>query len=184
VTDPDTRSVLEDAPEPGWKDRVSGVKSAARALAATRAAIFREEVAAKGSLFAKSAAGLAIAGAFAVLALLLFTALLAAIFARLLGGPVAGLLATFLLYAVMAAAAGFLSWKGLSRVRPLDFPVTRQEIARDLAAVRPETPHDEEPASPEAAAAEAARVAPEEIESGQKRSVRLDLEERFRAGSE
>ena len=36
--------VVEDAPDPGWKDRIDAVKRAARALLATRAEIFREEL--------------------------------------------------------------------------------------------------------------------------------------------
>jgi uncharacterized membrane protein YqjE len=173
-------NVLEDAPDPGWKERIAAVRRAARALIATRIEIFREELSQKGSHFGKAAAGLSLAAAFAVLGLLLLTALVAAVLARLLGGPIAGLAAAFVLYMVIAAAAGFFGWKALARVRLFDFPATRDEIRRDLEAVREKgSARDEGPASAEALAAERASVAPEE-----RGSPVSDLEERFRAGSE
>jgi len=172
--------VVEDAPDPGWKDRIDAVKRAARALLATRAEIFREELAQKGSNLGKAAAGLSLAAVFAVLGLLLLTALVAAVLARLFGGPIAGLLAAFVLYMAVAAAAAFFGAKALGRVRLFDFPATRDEIRRDLEAVREEgSPRDEGPASAEALAAERASVAPEDQESPVS-----DMEERFRAGSE
>jgi len=172
--------VLEDVPDPGWKDRIDAVKRAARALLATRAEIFREELAQKGSNLGKAAAGLSLAAVFAVLGLLLLTALVAAVLARLFGGPIAGLLAAFVLYMAVAAAAAFFGAKALGRVRLFDFPATRDEIRRDLEAVREEgSPRDEGPASAEALAAERASVAPEDQESPVS-----DIEERFRAGSE
>ena len=170
-------NVLEDAPDPGWKDRIAAVRRSAQALLATRAEIFREELAEKGSHFGKAAAGLSLAAVFAVLGLLLFTALVAAVLARLFGGPIAGLLAAFVLYMAVAAAAGFFGAKALARVRLFDFPATRDELRRDLDAIREEgSARDHGPASAEALAAERASVAPEEKGS--------DLEERFRAGSE
>ena len=172
--------VLEDVSDPGWKDRIDAVKRAARALLATRAEIFREELAQKGSNLGKAAAGLSLAAVFAVLGLLLLTALVAAVLARLFGGPIAGLLAAFVLYMAVAAAAAFFGAKALGRVRLFDFPATRDEIRRDLEAVREEgSPRDEGPASAEALAAERASVAPEDQESPVS-----DMEERFRAGSE
>jgi len=172
--------VLEDAPDPGWKDRIDAVKRAARALLATRAEIFREELAQKGSNLGKAAAGLSLAAVFAVLGLLLLTALVAAVLARLFGGPIAGLLAAFVLYMAVAAAAAFFGAKALGRVRLFDFPATRDEIRRDLEAVREEgSPRDEGPVSAEALAAERASAAPEDQESPVS-----DIEERFRAGSE
>jgi len=172
--------VLEDVPDPGWKDRIDAVKRAARALLATRAEIFREELAQKGSNLGKAAAGLSLAAVFAVLGLLLLTALVAAVLARLFGGPIAGLLAAFVLYMAVAAAAAFFGAKALGRVRLFDFPATRDEIRRDLEAVREEgSPRDEGPASAEALAAERASVAPEDQEPPVS-----DIEERFRAGSE
>lgn len=179
---------LEAVPEPGWRDRLSSTTRAARALFETRAAIFREELAEKGSLFGKAAVGLTLAAAFGVLALLLATALVAALFARLFGGPIAGITAAFVLYLVIAGTAGLLGWKSLSRVRPFEFPVTRDEIRRDLEAVRDEgASPDEGPASPDALAAERASIAPGD-EGGEEDEVDMeeaaDLEERFRAGSE
>jgi len=180
---------LDAVPKPGWKDRLESATRAARALFATRAAIFKEELAEKGSLFGKAAVGLTIAALFGVLALLLLTALVAALFARLFGGPVAGITAALVLYLLIAGAAGFFGWKSLSRVRPFDFPVTRDEIRRDLDAVRKEAPSpDEGPASPDALAAERASIRPgegdddEEDEEDEMRTA--DLEERLRAGSE
>ena len=173
-------NVLEDAPDPGWKDRIAAVKRAAQALLATRAEIFREELAEKGSHLGVAAVGLFLAAAFAVLGLLLATALVAAVLARLLGGPIAGLLAAFVLYMVMAAAAAFAGAKALARVRLFDFPATRDEIRRDLEAVREEgSARDRGPVSAEALAAKKASVAPEDEESGGS-----DIEERFRSGSE
>jgi len=180
--------ILEDAPDPGWKDRIAAVKRAARALVATRAEIFREELAEKGSRLGKAAVGFSVAALFAVLGLLLATALVAAILARLLGGPIAGLLAAFVLYVAVAAAAGFAGAKALSRARLFNFPATRAEIQRDLEAVRAPGPGgDQGPASADALAAEKASATPEETDREEKvgaESPVSDLEERFRAGSE
>lgn len=188
----DSVEPLDAVPEPGWKERVASTTRAARALFATRAAIFREELAEKGALFGKAMVGLSIAALFGVLALLLLTALVAALFARLFGGPIAGITAAFVLYLVVAGGAGYFGWRSLSRVRPFEFPVTRDEIGRDLDAVREEPPSpDEGPASPDALAAERASIRPgddeddDEEEDEEAEAVeRADLEERFRAGSE
>lgn len=181
---------LDAVPEPGWKDRLESTMRAARALFATRAAIFREELAEKGSLFGKAAVGFTIAALFGVLAFLLLTALVAALFAQLFGGPVAGITAALVLYLLIAGGAGYFGWRSLSRVRPFEFPVTRDEIRRDLDSVREATPGaDEGPASPDALAAERASIRPGEDE-GDEEEVKEeametgDLEERFRAGSE
>lgn len=175
---------LDAVPEPGWKDRLDSAMRAAKALFATRAAIFREELAEKGSLFRKAAVGLTIAALFGVLALLLLTALVAALFANLFGGPVAGITAALLLYLLIAGGAGFFGLKSLSRVRPFDFPVTRDEVRRDLDAVREEPPSpDEGPASPDALAAERASIRDEEYDEEDEMRT-ADLEERLRAGSE
>jgi uncharacterized membrane protein YqjE len=180
---------LDAVPEPGWKDRLDSAMRAARALFATRAAIFREELAEKGSLFGKAAVGLTLASLFGVLALLLLTALVAALLAKLFGGPVAGITAALVLYLLIAGVAGFFGLKSLARVRPFDFPVTRDEVRRDLDAVREEPPSpDEGPASPDALAAERASIRPggdeddEEDEEDEMRTA--DLEERLRAGTE
>lgn len=188
--DIDDDEPLDAVPEPGWRDRIASATRAARALFATRAAIFREELAEKGALLGRTAVGLSIAAVFGVLALLLLTALVAALFARLFGGPIAGIAAAFVLYLAVAGGAGYFGWKSLSRVRPFDFPVTRNEIRRDLDALREDAPSsDEGPASPDALAAERARIRPgeEEDEEGDEEEQAMetaDLEERFRAGSE
>lgn len=183
---------LDAVPEPGWKDRLGSAKRAAGALFATRAAIFKEELAEKGSLFGKAAVGLSIAALFGVLALLLLTALVAALFARLFGGPIAGITAALVLYLLIAGGTGYLGLRSLSRVRPFEFPVTRDEIRRDLDAVREEPPSpDEGPGSADAIAAERASIRPGEEEDLDEEEVEevdevetADLEERFRAGSE
>ena len=178
---------LEAVPEPGWRDRLASATRAARSLLTTRAAIFREELAEKGSLFGKAAVGLSIAAVFGVLGLLLLTALVAALFARLFGGPIAGITAALVLYFAVAGAAAYLGWRSLSRVKPFDFPVTRDEIRRDLEAVREEAPSpDEGPANPDALAAERGSIRPGEVvdEDEVEETETGDLEERFRAGSE
>ena len=183
-------TVLEDRPEPGWKERIGAIRRAASALASTRAAIFREELSEKGSLFARAAIGLALAAVFGVLALLVLTALVAALFSRLLGGPIAGITATLFLYLAVAAAAAILGSRTLSRVRPLAFPATRDEIRKDLDAVKEHaTVRDEGPASVDALAAERASVRPDderdddEVEEVEEVEA-MSEEERFRAGSE
>jgi uncharacterized membrane protein YqjE len=188
-------TVLEDRPEPGWKERIGAVRRAAAALAATRREIFREELSEKGSLFAKAAVGLAFAAAFGILALLLLTALVAALFSRLLGGPIAGITAALFLYLVVAAVAGVFGGRTFSRVRPFAFPVTRDEIQKDLDAVKKHVDaRDETPAGDEALAAERASVRPDDpgqddeevAEDDREEGVAAmsELEERFRAGSE
>jgi len=177
-------NILEDRPEPGWKERIAAVRRAAAALLATRAAILREELSEKGSLFAKAAIGLALAAVFSVLAFLLLTALVAAVLSWLLGGPIAGITAALVLYVLIAAAAAILGGKSLSRVRPFEFPATRDELRKDFDAVRNDAAvRDEGPASAEALAAERASVRPGE-EERKDRSRMSELEERFRAGSE
>jgi uncharacterized membrane protein YqjE len=178
-------TVLEDRPEPGWKERIGAVRRAAAALATTRAEIFREELSEKGSLFAKAAIGLALAAVFGVLACLLLTALVAAVFSRLLGGPIAGITAALFLYLVVAALAAILGGRTLSRVRPFAFPATRDEIRKDLDAVKEHAAvRDEGPAGADALAAERASVRPGEEEGYRGIPSMSELEERFRAGSE
>jgi uncharacterized membrane protein YqjE len=188
LMDRDANDFAEDLPEPGWKERLAAVKRAAKALAATRTEIFREELAGKGSLLGMGMAGLVLAFAFASLALLLATALIAALFARLFGGPIAGIAAALVLYLLIAAGAGFLGVRSLGRVRPLDFPATRDELRKDLDAIREEAAlRDRGPASPDALAAERASIRPgerDEDEDEEARATDAGLEERFRAGSE
>jgi membrane protein implicated in regulation of membrane protease activity len=148
---------IEPEPRPpGWREKLWAIGAASGRALETRAAMFQEELAEKGTLFGKGLASLLVAALFGTLAGLLLTALLAAVFSRLLGSPILGILATLILYLGVAAAAGVLGVRQLSRVRPLDFPVTRREIDRDLEAVK-----------------RAAGVGPDETGAGQTR-VRFD----------
>ena len=150
----------------GWKEKLRAALEAGRSLFATRAAIFREELAEKGALVGRGFAGLVLALVFGWLALLLLTAFIAVLLSRLLGSAVLGLAATLLLYGGIAAAAAVTGVKALSRVRPLEFPATRAELSNDWSALK---------ASAVPPAAEAG--------SGPDTSAE-DLEARFRAGSE
>ena len=132
----DREAAATPPPEPGWRERIWDVGSAARRLFATRVAIFQEELAEKGGLLGKALGALFVALLFATLAGLLLTALLAAVFAKLLGSAVLGILVTLVLYLAVAAAAGVFGAKRMSRLRPFEFPATGREIDRDLEAVR------------------------------------------------
>jgi uncharacterized membrane protein YqjE len=123
-------------PAIGWRERLWSVGAAAGRVLETRIAIFQEELSAKGMELGKALAGLFVAVLFATLAGLLLTALLAAVLSKLLGGPVLGILATLVLYVAVAAVAGRIAVKKLTLLRPLEFPATRREIDRDLAAVK------------------------------------------------
>ncbi len=164
----ETSAQQNEGHEPGWKERLGGAWNAARALLSTRIEIFREELAEKGSLLGRGAIGLAVALVFGWVAVLLFTALAATLLAKLLGSLWAGLLACFLLYALIHCIAGWIGWKALSRVRPFQFPATRDEIRKDWAALRLSG----------RAAGEADEPAPFDSDP------EADLEERFREGSE
>lgn len=163
-----------DETQETWSRRLNGFLEAGRRLLATRAAILREELGAKGALLGRGIIGLVVAAAFAGMALLLLTAWIAVALSSLLGSPVWGVLAAFVLYAAVAAAAGIFGTKALSRVKPFDFPVTSEEIRKDWSALRasakPEPP-DPGPAR-------------EETELARSQTLRDDLEARFRAGSE
>ena len=174
----DVRDPSGAPPEPGWRERLWDVGTAARRLAATRLAIFQEELAEKGGLVGKALGAFFVALLFATLAGLLLTALLAAVFAKLLGSAVLGILVTFVLYLAVAAAAGFFGAKRISRLRPFEFPATSREIDQDLEAVRRAAGIHEPEAGGEAVlpvpASPAGRVAAESAE---------DLEARFREGA-
>ena len=122
--------------EIGWRERIWAIGEAAGRVLETRVEIFREELAAKGGLVGRALAGLFIAVLFGSLAGLLLTALLAALLAKLFGSWVLGILATFVLYLGIAAAAGWIAVRKLSLVRPFEFPATRREVDRDIAAVQ------------------------------------------------
>ena len=121
---------------PGWREKLWDVGAAAGRILETRAAIFQEELAEKGTLFGKGLASLAVAALFGTLAGLLLTALLAAVLSRLLGSPILGILATLVLYVGVALAAVIFGARQMSRVRPLDFAATRREIDKDLETVK------------------------------------------------
>jgi hypothetical protein len=149
------------------------VAGASRSLGRTRLAIFREELSGKAAFAARGLAGVALAGALGVGALLLFAALVAALFARLFGSTVLGILAALVLYAALCAAAGWFGWKAISRVRPGEFPATAEELGRDWEAIRSSLVPEEEPEDdlqPEGGPPDE-----EEIE---------DLEKRLRGGGE
>jgi uncharacterized membrane protein YqjE len=143
--------------EPGWRERLWAVGAAAGRLLETRKVIFQEELAEKGGLLGKAFVGIFLALLFAILAGLLLTALLAAVFSKLLGSSILGILATLVLYVGVAALAGWIGVKKLSVVRPFEFPATRREIDRDLEAVKkaarvgqPRTEEKPEPTGPPA----------------------------------
>jgi uncharacterized membrane protein YqjE len=162
-----------ETPPTGLSDRLQRLLGAARRLIATRAAILREEMGAKGEALVRAIAGCALAAFFAGLSLLLLTAWIAAVLSRLLGGPILGILATFVLYLAVAAAAGFYGSKALARVKPFEFPVTSGEIRKDWDAVRSSAMREPPPPSPGSA----------EVPAPVEPTVD-DLEARFRAGSE
>ena len=143
--------------------RLAAARAKAAALAATRAAIFREELEEKGAQAAWAMAGFAVALFFGAFALLLATALIAALLSKLLGGPVAGVAATLALYLAIAAAGAVVGARAAARVQPLAFPATGAELARDA----------------EVLSAAAAPLPEPEREDGEE-----DVEARFRAGSE
>lgn len=180
----ETDDLAADLREPGWMERLDAIRRATRAVLATRAEIFREELAEKGSLFGKGLAGISLALAFAGLSLLVLTALVAALLARLFGGPIAGIAATLVLYLLITASAALFGMKKLARVKPLDFPATRDELRKDFDALRKAPPgSDEGAASSEGLAEEKASIRPGGAGSGD-RAIAEDLEDRFRAGSE
>lgn len=148
-----------------FSQRVAAAREKAAALAATRAAIFREELADKGAFAAKAVAGFAAAAFFGSLTLILATALIAALFSKLFGSAILGIAATLVLYLAIAAAGAVLGWRALERVQPLDFPATRADLAGDFDAL-----------------AAAVAAPPEDDFEGDGEDG--DLEGRFREGSE
>ena len=161
---------MEEREEPGsrrrFSQRVAAAREKAAALAATRAAIFREELADKGAYATKAVAGFAAAAFFGSLTLLLATALLATLLSRLFGSAIAGVAATLVLYLAIAAAGAILGWSALGRVQPFDFPATGAELARDFDALA------------------TAAAAPQDSEGDFEDDEDDDLEERFRERSE
>lgn len=172
------RDVDETAPaeaeQESWSARITGILESGRRLLATRSAIFREELGAKAGSFGRGIAALLLAAAFGGMALFLFTAWIAALFTKLLGGPIAGILAAFGLYIVIAAVGAMLGVKSLSRVKPMEFPVTGKELRKDWDTLRAAVTPPPPPAPPEV-------PEPSHSPAGHSHD---DLEARFRAGSE
>jgi len=132
--EPEERAVPE--PEaPGYRERLRDALSAAQDLLSTRAEIFGQEAAEKAGYLGRGLAAFAAALVTGWLAMLLLAALLVALFTLLFGQVWAGILAVLVLYGGACAAAVVFGWKALTRVRPLDFPVTSAELARDWEAV-------------------------------------------------
>jgi MFS family permease len=164
---------------PGWRERLEAIRKAGGALFATRTAILREELGQKRSHLGRGVVGLAVAAAFAIVALLVFTGFLAAVLAQLFESAALGLLVVFLLYALIAGISGAVGWKAMRRVRPGDFPVTREELRKDwdalqLAKEEEIFPRDER-FGPEAA---------EERDAQRTDLLDEDLEARYRAEAE
>ena len=156
----------------GWREHLADVSAAVSRLLATRLAIFREELSVKAVFAAKGFAFVVVAAAMAVATLLSLAALLTALFAKLFGSWILGILATVILYGAGAGGAAWAGVRALSRVRPFDFPATAEELSRDRATISETLA----PREPEAEAAD---------DAGEPRSLTADdLEDRFRAGSE
>lgn len=162
----------EGAGPRGWRARIAEVSEAGGSLLATRFEILREELGGKTSFLGKGLFAMGLCFALGIGALLLFAALLVAVFAGLLKSVALGILAALLLYGAAAAVFARLGWNALSKVAPFDFPATREEIARDWAAVREAACDAEE--APEAGTES----------SGEDAGSVEDIEERFRAGAE
>ena len=181
------RDTAADAAAESLARKLAGLLEAGRRLVSTRASLFGEELEVKAGFLGKGCAGLSLAAAFVFLALLLFTAFIAALFTSLLGGPVAGIAAALGLHVFIAAAVGYFGVRQMSRVKPFEFPVTSGEVRKDMAAIKaaafpqPPAPPPEEnrpvPARP-AAPPQRMREGPGPVPATD------DLEARFREGSE
>lgn len=179
------RDAAEADAETLWR-KLGGLLEAGRRLLSTRASLLREELEVKAGFLGKGCAGLSLAAAFVFLALLLFTAFIAALFTSLLGGPVAGIAAAFGLHVLIAAVIGYIGVRHMSRVKPFEFPVTSEEVRKDMAALKaaaspepPAQPPSEKLPVPVPAPGEPPPPAdPRGTPSAE------DLEARFRAGSE
>jgi len=168
--------------EPGYRERLRDALSAARDLFSTRAEIFGQEASEKAGYLGRGLAAFAAALLTGWLAMLLLAALLVALFTLLFGQVWAGILATLVLYGGACAAAIVFGWKSLTKVRPLDFPVTSAELARDWEAVsRSLQTESEEALSGDGGRPRgpgSARVRPQSGYSAD------DVEARFREGAE
>ena len=151
----------DDLKPPGLRERLAAAWIAGRDLVATRREIFGEELSEQLSRIARGAIGFGLALALGGIAILLVIA----VFATLFGSAWAGILATLVLYLIGIAGAAFYGWKSVEKVR-FDFPATRQGLAEDWAAVK------------------GAVAPPAEPGEGARSLEEIDVEQRFRAGSE
>ena len=155
----------------GWREHLADVSAAVSRVVATRLAIFREEASVKAVLVAKGFAFVVVAAAMAVATLLSAAALIAAVFAKLFGSWILGILATVVLYGAGAGGAAWAGFRALTRVRPFEFPATAEELSRDGEAIA--SALGPPPSDATIDATESRRDTPVD-----------DLEDRFRAGSE
>ncbi|MEP6993389.1 MAG: phage holin family protein [Acidobacteriota bacterium] len=176
--------IPDEESERSWGERIADVAEVWRALARTRLAIFREELSEKLAFVLKGAVSIAIAAFLAAGALLLLAAFLAVLLAQVLGNVALGILATFLLFGIGAGVAAIMGWKALTRVRPLEFPVARDELSRDWEAVRVALSPDV--ASPGGDPGPYDQPVPTGQGPGapKKTEALEDMEERYRAGAE
>jgi hypothetical protein len=179
--EPEEKDALEQG-TPGYRERLRDALSAARDLLSTRAEIFGQEAAGKAGYLGRGLAAFAAALVTGWLAMLLLAALLVALFTLLFGQVWAGILATLFLYGGACTAAVVFGWKALTKVRPLDFPVTSAELTRDWEAVsRSLQKESEEVLSGDGGrprAPDSARARPHTENSAD------DVEARFREGAE
>jgi uncharacterized membrane protein YqjE len=119
-----------------WADRLGNAAAQAGDLLKTRLEIFREEAVQKAEHAARGATGMAIGIGLAACALMLLAALIVALLTKLFGSLIVGILGAFVIYAVGAVLFGLQAWKSFARVRPGEFPATRDELLRDAEAVR------------------------------------------------
>jgi uncharacterized membrane protein YqjE len=167
--------IPDEESQRSWGERIAEVIDTWSALAQTRLAILREELAEKQSFFFKGAIAIAIAVGLAAGALLLLAAFLAAVLAQAFSSVALGILATLVLYVAGAGTAAWIGWRTLSRVRPFRFPAAQEELSRDWHAVRASWSHD--------GLTEDGGTRVEGM-SRTREAVPEDLEERFRAGAE
>jgi len=155
----------EELKPPGLRERLAAAWIAGRDLVATRREIFGAELSEQLSRIARGAVGFGLALALGGIAILLLTALVASLFAMLFGSAWAGILATLVLYLIGIAGAAFYGWKSVEKVR-FDFPATRRGLAEDWVAVK------------------SAVAPPADPAEGAGSLEEVDVEQRFRAGSE
>ena len=170
--------IPDEESQRSWADRIAEVADTWSALAQTRLAIFREEMAVKRAQLVKGAVGVAIAIGLAAGSLLLFAAFVAALLAHLFGSVVWGILGALVVFVVGAVLGGWLGVQALSRVKPFVFPASQDELSKDWRTLRASWSLDGSPPG-------TGPVLPVEGESKAGREAAVeDLEERFRAGAE